>query len=368
MRLKLSYEDMSDLARGASFLGCGGGGDPYLGRLLCENAIREYGMPEVIALDELADDANVYVVGIIGAPTVMIEKLFSVEDFELALSQLETFTGRPADAIVSAEAGGFNGLLPIALAARRGIPVLNADGVGRAVPEAHQTTYNAYGVSISPMAIANEHGETVVMRARDGASGERLARAMTIEMGLSVVMACYPMTGVQAKRAAVPDVLSISLGIGRAIREGRRTGDPLGTLFENLRSTKSHRYCTVLFEGKIADVQRETSAKGWTFAKYRLAALNDPSSSVEIMVQNENLLARRDGELIAMVPDLIVLVDAETAEPITTETVRHGQRAKLLGISVGEMLRTPQALQWFGPRAFGLECDYVPIEEMTARS
>src|SRR5690606_2282816 len=129
----------------------------------------------------------------------------------------------------------------------------------------------------------------------EGASGERLARAMTIEMGLSVVMACYPMTGVQAKRAAVPDVLSISLGIGRAIREGRQTGDPLGALFENLRSTKSHRYCTVLFEGKIADVQRETSAKGWTFAKYRLAALNDPGSSVEVMVQNENLLARRNG-------------------------------------------------------------------------
>ena len=364
-RLKLSVEDMSDLARGATFLGCGGGGDPYLGRLLCENAIREHGMPEVMSLEDLADDANVYPVAVIGAPTVMIEKLFSVEDFEIALSQLETFTGRKADAVVSAEAGGFNGLLPIAIAARRGIPVLNADGVGRAVPEAHMTTYNAYGVSISPLSMTNEHGETVVMLSRDGISGERLARAMTIQMGLSVAMSCYPMTGAQAKRAAVPDVLSISLGIGRSIREGRAHGDPLTTLFDNLRNTPYHKFCSVLFEGKIADVNRETSPKGWTFAKYRLAALADQGATVEIMVQNENLLARRDGKLIAMVPDLIVLVDAETVEPITTETVRHGQRVKLLGISVGEMLRTPQALEWFGPRAFGLECDYMPVEEMS---
>jgi uncharacterized protein len=65
-----------------------------------------------------------------------------------------------------------------------------------------------------------------------------------------------------------------------------------------------------------------------------------------------------------MVPDLLVLVDAETIEPITTETVRHGQRVKLIGVSVGPMLRSPEALKWFGPGAFGLETDYIPIERL----
>jgi len=366
VKLRLSIEDMADLARGAAFLGCGGGGDPYLGRLLCEHAIQEFGAPAVTPLEELSDDATVYALAMHGAPTVIIEKLFSVEDFELALSQLEAFTGRKADAVISGEAGGFNGLLPIAIAARRGLPVVDADGVGRAVPEAHMSTYNAYGVSIAPICLANEHGESVIIQCRDGLSGERIARAVTVEMGLFTAMALYPMTGRQAKQAAVPEVLTISLRIGRAIREGRVEGRPLAALFDTLRSIPSHAFCDLLFDGKVADLDRETNLKGFTFARYRLDPLHGDAAPVEILVQNENLVARQAGRTLGMAPDLLVLVDADTIEPTTTETVRHGQRVKLIGVSVDPMLRTPEALRWFGPAAFGLDTDYVPIERLAA--
>lgn len=366
MTLNLTIADIADLARGATFLGCGGGGDPYLGRLLCENSIRQYGAPKIMKLDEVPDDFNIFPIAVVGAPTVMIEKLFSVEDFEIALDNLGSFLNKRVDAVISAEAGGFNGLLPIAIAARRGVPVIDGDGVGRAVPEIHQTTYNAYGVKVSPIAMTNEHGETAVLSSRDGLSGERLVRAMAVEMGLSAAITCYSMTGAQARKAVVPNVITISHGIGRAIREGRANGDALGWLMKHLGETETHSHRRVLFEGKVADLNRETNLRGWTFAKYKLAALDDASSTVEVTVQNENLLACRDGKPIAMVPDLIVMVDAETIEPITTETVRHGQRVKLLGVSVGDMLRTPTALEWFGPRAFGLDHDYVAFEDIAA--
>ena len=49
----IAAEDLEDLAQGAAFLGTGGGGDPYIGRLMAKHAISEYGMPEIIEVDEL---------------------------------------------------------------------------------------------------------------------------------------------------------------------------------------------------------------------------------------------------------------------------------------------------------------------------
>jgi hypothetical protein len=64
------------------------------------------------------------------------------------------------------------------------------------------------------------------------------------------------------------------------------------------------------------------------------------------------------------VPDLICVLEAETAEPITTEGLRYGQRVKVMVVSTPQLMRTPEALAVFGPRAFGLEHEFVPIEEL----
>ena len=43
MSLRLTVSDLPDLARGAAFLGTGGGGNPYIGRLMVERAMQETG-------------------------------------------------------------------------------------------------------------------------------------------------------------------------------------------------------------------------------------------------------------------------------------------------------------------------------------
>lgn len=91
----------------------------------------------------------------------------------------------------------------------------------------------------------------------------------------------------------------------------------------------------------------------------------DDGDTFEISFQNENLTARRGDTLVAIVPDLICVVDHETAEPITTEGLRYGQRVRVLGISTPAMMRTPAALAAFGPSAFGLAAEFVPIETLT---
>jgi DUF917 family protein len=79
--------------------------------------------------------------------------------------------------------------------------------------------------------------------------------------------------------------------------------------------------------------------------------------------QNENLIARdANGQILAIVPDLICIVDQETAAPITTEVLRYGLRVAVLGIPAPRQLRTENALRYVGPRAFGYDVeDVTPI-------
>ena len=83
---------------------------------------------------------------------------------------------------------------------------------------------------------------------------------------------------------------------------------------------------------------------------------------MEVTFQNEHLVAREDGVVKAIVPDLICMVDSETAEPIPVEALKYGQRIKVLGVSAPPILRTPESLAVVGPQAFGLEEPFVPIE------
>jgi DUF917 family protein len=85
---------------------------------------------------------------------------------------------------------------------------------------------------------------------------------------------------------------------------------------------------------------------------------------MEVTFQNEHLVARSDGRVLTIVPDLICMVDRETAEPITTEALRYGQRLKVIGVSAAPQMRTPAALAVFGPQAFGLKDKFTPIEEL----
>jgi hypothetical protein len=53
----------------------------------------------------------------------------------------------------------------------------------------------------------------------------------------------------------------------------------------------------------------------------------------------------------------------ETGMPITTEYLRYGFRVVVIGMPSPQMWRTPEALKVIGPKYFGYDLDYVPIEE-----
>ncbi len=363
--MTLDELDLADLCRGAAFLGTGGGGDPYVGRLMAQAAMREGRPVEIIPLDSLADDALVIPTAMMGAPTVLVEKLPAGDEAIRSLRRLEQHLGRRATATMPIEIGGINSTIPLVVAARLGLPVVDADGMGRAFPELQMETFSVYGVSGTPMVITNENGDQTLIETRDNAAMEWVARGVAIAMGGCAYIAEYAMSGADARRTAIPGTLTLALRIGRAIRQAREAHrDPFEALLTLLPQTP-YSFGTILFRGKIVDLQRETR-NGFALGRTTIASL-DAGSRLELQFQNENLVAREDGKLRAIVPDLICVLDSATAEPITTEMLRYGQRVTVMAVAVPPIMRTPEALAVFGPVGFGMAEPFQPIQQLAAR-
>ncbi len=353
---KVTIDNLEDIALGAAVLGTGGGGDPYVGKLMARGAMERRGPVRLIGPEELADDDLVVPSAMMGAPTVMVEKIPRGREIVDAFEALQTYLGRPVRATMSCEAGGLNSTTPFTVAAELGIPLVDADMMGRAFPELQMCTPTLYGVSATPMAIADEKGNHAIINTVDNRWTETLARTLTIDMGCSAMIALFAMTGAQVKTACVPGTISFVERIGRTIRESHaRHVDPIEAV---RRVTDGF----VIWRGKVADVERRTET-GFARGEAAIAGTGEwEGRTLRIAFQNEFLIARAGDDVLATTPDLITILDAETGEPITTEGLRYGFRVVVLGMPCDARWRTQEGLRVVGPAYFGYDAPYVPIE------
>ncbi|MFH8370579.1 DUF917 domain-containing protein [Streptomyces sp. NPDC018031] len=356
----IGLAELDDLARGAAVLGTGGGGDPYIGKLIAAEAIRACGPVPVVDISEVEPDAVVLPVAAIGAPTVLLERIPAGTEAELVLNSLREVLGHPARYIACLEAGGLNSMIPVAAAARTGLPLIDADGMGRAFPEIHMALTTLAGIPATPMALADSHGNTAVLRTVDNLWAERLARAGTVEMGGAAFMALYPLRGRRLADALTPRTLTQAHRVGTAIRRARAAHtDPLSAAARSLGGT-------VLFRGKVVDVERHTEG-GFVRGEATMDGLDtDIGHTLRLHFRNEHLLAVRDGRPVASVPDLICVLDSGTGTPVTTESMRYGARIGVIGAPCDPRWRTRRGLELTGPRYFGHDLDYVPVEDLAA--
>jgi len=353
----LTKQDIEDLAVGAAILGTGGGGDPYIGKLMAIQALERGRKIVVMDPEEVPDDAFVVPVAAMGTPTVLIEKIPSGKEALYALKLLEQYFNRESEYITPIEAGGINSTIPLTVAAIKGKPVLDGDGMGRAFPELQMVTFHLYGVKATPMSMADEKGNAVILDAIDNYWAEKIARVITMRFGGTAWIAIYAMSGKRYKEAAVKGTVSLAIEIGRVLREAKKHGkNPIDALLD---VTKGY----LLFTGKIVDVNRQNIG-GFARGEAEIEGLDEfKSSKLVIKFQNENLVAIKDGKIVASVPDLITILDKETAKPITTERLRYGLRVNVIGIPCDSKWRTSKGLEVVGPKYFGYNIEYVPIEK-----
>jgi DUF917 family protein len=361
---------IDDIALGATVLGTGGGGDPYSGALMAKAAIAQSSKPvEIIALDEVHDEWMVVPSSMIGAPTVALEKINSIEQMTVAFEAMELALGEKIDATFPIEVGGFNSLIPILVAAQKGIPVVDCDAMGRAFPESQMVTFFLDGLPSAPNTLADEKGNVVTIHPLDGIWSERFARPITEQMGGSAAMCDYPMRGHNLKSSALGATLTLAAEIGEAIRLANQQGK--SGVDAILKLTKGH----LIVQGKVVDVSHETSG-GFVKGGVSIQKLNHDGAAsdrnVYVQFQNELLVAHygqgpnelSQDTLLASTPDLISILDHETGMPITTEQLRYGQRVDLIAYPCDRKWRTSKGIEVAGPNYFGYDIQYLPIEQL----
>ncbi|ARM76941.1 DUF917 domain-containing protein [Acidianus manzaensis] len=347
----IQTKDIQNLIIGASFLGTGGGGDPYIGGLMLKRELQNNSKKIEIISKVNTINQNSFVIGsaMMGAPIVMIEKIPNSSETKKALEAYSNFTGNKIDYITPLEMGGVNSTIPLITSAKTGIPVIDGDGMGRAFPELQMTTFYFYGIQPSPVVIFDEKGNISIVKGINGYWSEKIARTITVRYGGSAYIALYGTNIKTYFNSAILGTLTLALEIGQSINDMR-----LDDVLDKLKAI-------ILFKGKVIDVNRKLD-KGFSKGNVTIQGLEN-NNILKIDFQNEFLLATINNDIIASVPDLITVLDLFTFKPITTDRIKYGQKVIVVGIPSNNKLRSPNALKYIGPRAFGYNTDFIPLEQ-----
>ena len=353
---KVTETDLELLATGAWILGAGGGGDPYHSLLAMKRLYSEGISTSLLDPDDLADNARIAVVSSMGAPLVSEERLTDPKVAARAVQMMEEYVGHGFDAVMSLEIGGSNALQPFMVAAFTGLPVLDADTMGRAYPEAQMSSFAIGDLRPYPLTLADPRGvETVVSKVPTWKWMERISRKVCTEVGSTAATCKAPRTGREVKEWGILRTVSQAIGIGVAVHAARqKKEDPVQAVVE-CEDGK------ILFEGKIVEVNRRTT-EGFLRGSVKMEGLGgDKGHGMRLDFQNEFSVGWIDEQPRVMVPDIITVLDSTTGEAIGTEAIRYGQRVQILALRAPEIQTTEKGLQHVGPRAFGYDLDFKSV-------
>lgn len=343
----IDLQAVESVALGAGILGTGGGGNTYIGQIWLTSELRQRDtVCRIIEADEVPDDMIVCAVGTMGAPTVSNEKLMRGDELMKGVRAIEKLIGKPVGAILIGEIGGANAIKPLITGLQMNLPIVDGDAMGRAFPELQMDTFSIGGVSLSPLSLTDNHGNVVILEHVDSAlRAEQYARVLTIEMGGSAALTMPVLSGREMKQHIICGTLTLARQLGDAVLQARKDNADAAQVVAEIGHGR------VLFRGKIDDVERRT-VSGFARGRLHLSAFGS-SDTMEIVFQNENLVAWHNGEIVCTVPDLICILQLDDGEPIGTESLRYGLRVAVIGLPAPRQLKTPAALAVVGPAAFG---------------
>lgn len=391
----ISQTDVEWISLGCYILGTGGGGSPYSSMIRLREDIRKGAIVKVIHPDDLKDDDSVGSGGGIGSPTVGIEKLAGDELMQ-AQEELAKVCSKRITHVVSIEIGGSNGLQSMIMGSttHMNLPVVDGDWMGRAYPTQWQTTpvvFNERSPIWTPMAMSDGNGNIVVVpRATSDVMVERVMRAALSQMGSHTATADSPVTGAEAKRWVVEHTISQAWRIGRSViraRQENRVDNVAEAIIDECGGPSAGR---VLFKGKIVGVERmlrggyaygECIIEGTNVRVDEEHAKSDGAASeftgrIKIPFKNENIAVlkvhegdkeERQEDVLAIVPDLITIIDAQNGEAIGTPEYRYGLLVVVLGLAANDKwTKNERGIELGGPPGFGFHhLKYQPLGSFT---
>lgn len=327
----------------------------------------------IISVEDLPDDWMAVVTCGVGGgqPWPYVEQRIKGQDVPTVRSaQLESVRAlsrhikKDFKALIRSEPAGAT-LTAFLTAVELGIPIVDACLSGRARPEVQQQIPFVIGIPATPAAMVTRWGDTLFLdHAVDDYRLEDLSRGIAVASGGAVWLAMNPMSGKNVKKSVIPGNISQAVLFGKTVREAREKGkDPIDELVKVSNGYK-------LFYGVVVNSEY-SSDRGFHWSDVELKGIGEYEGHIyKIFIKNENIISWFDGEPDVMPPDLICNLDPETGDAVSTwgrKGYPEGQEVVMIGIPAHSLWRTLRGIEILGPRHFGFDLDYVPIEELQKR-
>lgn len=357
-------QELSNIIIGAGFMGAGGGGSPKDGHRLLDE-LRSLNKAEVTLINykEMKDNEWAVMVAEFGSPKAFMEaKSFpeTIKSFTL-MQEIAAQSAKKITHLMAGELGGFNTMVPLYVAALKGVPFVDADANGRAVPELSTCLYQIYGISHSPFTMAGSNGDSIVAYLNDPMdyrAAENIARHMSMAYGHRAGFC-----GIVANRDEIEKLVPGSISLCMAVGKNFRESNDIETLSKALETEIGVKE---LFVGNISNIELKTEG-GFDFGiTYIDGTEAYAGKSLSIGFKNENILLK-DGsdKVLGTVPDLITLVDLDTMEPLTNADTKEGQNVAVFGATApANWLNTPKGYECWSHilDKFDYHGDYVPVK------
>ncbi|KAF9892323.1 hypothetical protein FE257_002100 [Aspergillus nanangensis] len=378
----VSAVDLEFIATGTGVLGTGGGGPARLQYLECLDILQQN--PEkmrVVPMSSLKDSDTCVSGSWYGAPSVAGERIPAGTELATAMEACVKMTGKiEPNVAVTGEIGGGNGLCVFPMGVAHDIPLVDGDMMGRAFPTMAHCLPFIYGANALPFAIADgRKNVAVVTNSESTRRIESMMRVLCEDLGSQAGASSAPFTGNEIKRYAVPNTLSQSWYIGRAIHSARQSKkDIIQAIFDVCPGK-------LLYSGKIIDVKRDIS-RGYTMGTCIIAPLSNDEREISssnsasppddrhlvVPFQNEYLYAAfadandpsdvSKQDVICTVPDLVSIL-GQDGEALGSQELRYGLQVHVIAMAAHPLWTTEEAMKVGGPQGFGLGMEWTQLGE-----
>jgi len=369
-----TLQDGEDFVRGCLFMGTGGGGSVDWGMGMLKEALKDGVSLEWVDVEDVPDDVwtvTPYGMGSLAPVTQKtldeIARLGLVDCYgdrsmEEAIRKLADYLGEPIGCIVAAELGAGNTPAPLVTGARLGILVVDGDYAGRAVPDEMQGTPYLYGKHSWPFSSVDRWGNVAIVAYTISPHMlERIGKMLAVAAFGHTTIAATPLRGREMKEIVVRGTLTRCLALGRAMRQAREKGqDPIDAAVQASGGWR-------LFEGVVTGKDWE-DRDGYMFGTTHVRGSGKyEGQTLDVWFKNENHVSWLNGKPWVCSPDMVTLAYRESGEGTTNTLIQEGDAVVAVGMKGLEAFRTPFGLdEASGPRYFGFDIDYVPIEELMA--
>ena len=325
----LDGNGIRNMIYGATIFGGGGGGACESGEMALDQFKEDHGiqddadvMVQVMAPEEMDDAGYAACTAAMGAPTKFKEVRIApyINGSFDHLCKMAESKRKSIDYSISVETGGFNTLVPLLVAMEKGIPFIDADGTGRAVPALDTLLLHINGLQTSPLAMSDNMGNRVSIElenARDAVMGETIGRNLCVafsQMG--------GLSGWMVKKTEITGNLPVG-SVSKCCKVGEilRTATSSVGIFDAMAAAGLE--CKEIGRGQVTAATNE-QASGFDKGTVEITGADGTKWTTHYL--NENLILEEQkpgGEkrTIMTAPDIICYINTDTCAPLSNADI-----------------------------------------------